>query len=188
MIERAGDIVEQRTSDPDGSHKRQSKSVPLITETTAGQLKCRKILFVNWSLAATPIDDDRLSESIQWFISKTIQHVVKHEQQSNSELRSISIAMPDVSQDDVIVAEETIEETINQIQSSKAFPLKISFVFSMHQKKLCKRFSTAIQAVQTNDHTSGVFCCPTSSRFSSKTNRRDVTGKSLHTLWSSDKL
>ena len=167
LIARAGDIVEQRTSDPAGSKNRHFKSVPFITETTAGQLKCRRILFVNWLLPAIPITDDQLSESIQSFVANSIRHVVRHEQQSNAGLRSICIAMPDVSQDDVIVAEEMIEETINQIQSSKCFPLKVSFVFSLHQQRLCRRFSTAIQAIQTNDHTWGVFYCPTSSRFSS---------------------
>lgn len=110
------------------------------------------------------INDDDLSESIRSFISKTIQYVITDSQQSNLNVRSIAFAVPDSCKQEDILAEEIIQETINQINLAKSISLKISFILLPDQQTLHKQFLNAIHTIQKGDDSFGTFYCPTSSK------------------------
>ncbi|UJR07881.1 hypothetical protein I4U23_012163 [Adineta vaga] len=159
LIERAGDLEEQRSKHTRTHH---DNSMPFITETTAGRLNCKKMLFVNWSMPGKLADEDFLSESVRFFISKIIQYVLKNERRSDRQTLSIAIAMPDSCQHDQIIAEEMVDETIEQIRQTTTILLNVSFIFLADQQKLYKQFIDIVQTLQTNDRTYGNFYCPTS--------------------------
>ncbi|CAF4751392.1 unnamed protein product, partial [Rotaria sp. Silwood2] len=111
LIERAGEIIEQQPLSQTDQQQNETNSIPFITETTGGKLNCKKILFVNWSLPIMTTNDDHLSDSIQLFISKSIQYVIMDSQQSNLKIQLIAFAVPDLCKQEQILAEEMIEET-----------------------------------------------------------------------------
>ncbi|CAF2676130.1 unnamed protein product [Rotaria sp. Silwood2] len=157
LIERAGEIIEQQN---------KTNSIPFITETTGGKLNCKKILFVNWSLPTMTTNDDHLSDSIQLFISKSIQYVIMDSQQSNLKIQSIAFAVPDSCKQEQILAEEMIEETINQINMTKSVSLKVSFILLPDQQILHRQFLNVIQTIQTIKDSFGIFYCSASSKIS----------------------
>ncbi|CAF3733558.1 unnamed protein product [Rotaria sordida] len=158
LIERAGEIVQQPLE------KSGKNSLSFITETTAGRLCCKKILFVNWSLSAmmVPINENSLRESVRKFISKVIQYIVMGDKHSNMETQSIAFAVPDSCSDEKIVAEEMIYETQRQIQSLKSTCLKVSFILLPDQQTLHQEFLTVISTMETIDNSYGTLFYPTS--------------------------
>ncbi|CAF0840224.1 unnamed protein product [Adineta ricciae] len=159
LIERAGHIEEQ----PSKSNRRhQDESMPFITETSAGRLNCKKILFVNWSLPGKSIDEDLLCESVRTFVSHVIQYILKAERRSNRETLSIAIVMPDSIHNEQTIAEEMIDETLCHIRQVNSTLLNVSFIFLPDQQNLYKHFVKIVQPLQTDDKTCGYFYCPTS--------------------------
>ncbi|CAF0980483.1 unnamed protein product [Rotaria sordida] len=158
LIERAGEIVQQPLE------KSGKNSLSFITETTAGRLCCKKILFVNWSLSAmmVPINGNSLRESVRKFISKVIQYIVMGDKHSNMETQSIAFAVPDSCSDEKIVAEEMIYETQRQIQSLKSTCLKVSFILLPDQQTLHQEFLTVISTMEIIDNSYGTLFYPTS--------------------------
>jgi hypothetical protein len=138
--------------------------MPFITETTGGRLSCTRILFVNWSLPTMIVNDDYLSESIGTFISKSIQYVIKNSKNLDSKVQSIAFAVPDSCKQEQVLAEEMIEETMNQINLTKSLALKVSFILLPDQKTLHKQFAIALQTAQKGQDNFGIFHCPTSSK------------------------
>ena len=153
LIERAGDIKEQHPANV-------SSSMPFITATSAGRLHCREVLFVNWSPPGQMVDEEALSQSVRFFISNVIQHVL------NNSRRSLAIAMPDVHHHDEILAEEMLDETVDQIRRTTSHSLHVSFIFSPNQQNLHRQFTHIVQSLQTNGTSYGNFYCPTSSKMS----------------------
>ena len=139
LIERAGPISEKPSSDP------------LITETTGGHLNCKSIRFVNWSLPTRVENEDILCESIRLFLSKSIIR----------EAKSIAIAIPDVCEEEEIVANEMIEQTIHRIKSTE---LKVSFVFQPDQSSFYQHFANTIEKLRGTDEQFGSFHCPITSK------------------------
>ena len=164
LIERAGEIVQQQTLIQTNSHENEITSIPFITETSGGRLNCKKILFVNWSLPQIVTNEDYLSESIRLFVSTTIQYVITESQQLNLKSQSISFAVPDSCQQEQILAEEMIEETINQIDLIKSLSLKVSFVLLPEQETLHQQFLNIISTIQKDKDNFGFFYCPVSSK------------------------
>ncbi|CAF1029912.1 unnamed protein product [Adineta steineri] len=154
LIERAGEINQLQNQ--------ENSTIPFITETTSGRLNCKKILFVNWSVPTWGIDNDYLSESITTFISKTIQYVIANRKQTDSDVYSIAFAVPDMCEQEQVLAEEMIEETMNQIKSIKSFSLNVSFILLPDQKTLHKQFLNILQEVHKGEDNFGMFSCPTS--------------------------
>ena len=142
VLERAGSIVEKPSSNP------------LIIETTGGDLNYRKILFVNWSLPVMVDNDEILSESIRLFITKSIEYVM-------GESKSVVFAIPDWCEEEEILAEEMIEQTINQIKSTA---LKVAFVFQPDQSTVYQRFLTTLEKVRQAENHFGEFHCPITSK------------------------
>ncbi|CAF4193216.1 unnamed protein product, partial [Adineta steineri] len=157
LIERAGEIIQLQNQ--------EHSTIPFITETTSGRLNCKKILFVNWSVPTCELDNDYLSESITTFISKTIQYVIANRKQTDSDVYSIAFAVPDMCEQEQILAEEMIEETMNQIKSIKSFSLNVSFILLPDQKTLHKQFLNVLQEVHKGEDNFGMFSCPTSDGF-----------------------
>jgi hypothetical protein len=153
LIERAGEIIEQH------SQNQEQNSIPFITETTGGNLNCKTILFVTWSLPTIITTDDDLTESIRLFISKTIQYTI-----TNLKAQSIAFAIPDSYKQEEILAEEMTDETINQINLAQSSALKVSFILLSDQQELHKQFSNVIQTVHKREDRFGSFYCPTSSK------------------------
>ena len=139
LIERAGPISEKPSSDP------------LITETTGGHLNCKSIRFVNWSLPMRVENEDILSESIRLFISKLI----------TGEGKSLAVAMPDWCEEEEIVANEMIEQTIHRIKSTG---LKVSFVFQPDQSSFYQHFANTIEKLRGTDEQFGYYNCPITSK------------------------
>ncbi|CAF3091709.1 unnamed protein product [Rotaria sp. Silwood2] len=94
-------------------------------------------------------NDDHLSDSIRLFISKSIHYVIMDSQQANLKMQSIAFAVPDSCKQEQILAEEIIEEIINQINVTKSVSLKVSFVLLPDQQTLHDQFLNAIPTVQT---------------------------------------
>ncbi len=109
-------------------------------------------------------NDDDLSESIRFFISKSIQYIITDSQQLNLKSQSIAFAVPDSCKQEEIFAEDVIEETINQINLTKSLSLKVSFILLPDQQTLHKQFLNAIQRLQKGEDSFGIFYCPTSSK------------------------
>lgn len=165
LIDRAGDIIEEQLSSNEINQKtNEANSIPFITETTGGRLNCRKILFVNWLLPIIFSNDDDLTDSIRFFIAKIIQYIIKESEKLNLKSVSIAFAVPDSAKEEDILAEEMIEETINQIHLAKSKPLKVSFVLLPEQKTLHQQFLNAIQIIQAVKESSSIFHCPTASK------------------------
>ncbi|CAF3817201.1 unnamed protein product [Rotaria magnacalcarata] len=161
LIERAGDIIEQQPSSQTYQQENRLSSIPFITETTGGHLNCRKILFVNWSLPTIIFDEDHFSDLIQLYISKSIHYVIKECEQANLTTQTIAFAVPDSCKHEQILAEEMIEETINQINRTKIVSLKVSFVLLPDQQTLHQLFLNIIQTIQTEKDCCEIFLCPT---------------------------
>ncbi|CAF3983528.1 unnamed protein product [Rotaria magnacalcarata] len=161
LIERAGDIIEQQSSSQTYQQENRLSSIPFITETTGGHLNCRKILFVNWSLPTIIFDEDHFSDLIQLYISKSIHYVIKECEQANLTTQTIAFAVPDSCKHEQILAEEMIEETINQINRTKIVSLKVSFVLLPDQQTLHQLFLNIIQTIQTEKDCCEIFLCPT---------------------------
>ncbi|CAF3818277.1 unnamed protein product [Rotaria magnacalcarata] len=161
LIERAGDIIEQQPSSQTYQQENRLSSIPFITETTGGHLNCRKILFVNWSLPTIIFDEDHFSDLIQLYISKSIHYVIKECEQANLTTQTIAFAVPDSCKHEQILAEEMIEETINQINRTKIVSLKVSFVLLPDQQTLHQLFLNIIQTIQTEKDCCKIFLCPT---------------------------
>ncbi|CAF3683782.1 unnamed protein product [Rotaria sp. Silwood1] len=159
LIERAGEIIEQQ---PSSQEENETSSISFITETTSGKLNCKKILFINWSLPTMITNDDHLSDSIRLFISKSIQYVIMDSQQANLKIQSIAFAVPDSCKQEQILAEEMIEETMNQINMTKSISLKVSFVLLPDQQTLHQQFLNVIQTIQTIKDSFGIFYCSAS--------------------------
>ncbi|CAF3683750.1 unnamed protein product [Rotaria sordida] len=162
LIERAGKIIEQQSLNQTDQKENETNSMPFITETTGGELNCKKILFVNWSLPTMITNEDYLSDSIRLFISKSIQYVIMNSQQENLKIQSIAFAVPDSCKHEQILAEEMVEETINQINLTKSLSLKVSFILLPDQQTLHQQFLNVIQTIQTTNDNFGIFCCPAS--------------------------
>ncbi|CAF3480718.1 unnamed protein product [Rotaria socialis] len=161
LIERAGEIIEQQPSSQTYQQDNRLSSIPFITETTGGHLNCRKILFVNWSLPTIIFDEDYLSDLIQLYISKSIRYVIKECERANLTTQTIAFAVPDSCKHEQILAEEMIEETINQINLAKVVSLKVSFVLLPDQQTLHQLFLNIIQTIQTGKDCCDIFLCPT---------------------------
>ncbi len=125
------------------------------------------MLFVNWSLPTIVTNDDDLCDSIRLFISKSIQYIITDSQQSNVKIQSIAFAVPDSCKQEDLLAEEMIEETINQINLTKSFSLKVSFILLSDQQTLHKQFLNTIQYLQKGENYFGILSCPASSKFRS---------------------
>jgi hypothetical protein len=164
LIERAGELVLQQPSSSIGNEENGLSSIPFITETTGGRLNCKKILFVNWSLPTIGTNEDHFIESIRIFMSKTIQYVIMECKQLNLKAQTIAFAVPDSCKEEQVLAEEMIEEILNQIQSAKSLSLKVSFILLPDQQTLYQHFLTSIQTVQTGEKIYGMLYCPTSSK------------------------
>ncbi|CAF3903383.1 unnamed protein product [Rotaria magnacalcarata] len=146
LIERAGKIV------PQPAEKNVKNSIPFITETTAGRLCCKKILFVNWSLSRMPMTttDSALRESIRNFISNVIQYIIMRSKHSiDSGAHSIAFAVPDSCTNEKLLAEEMVFETQRQIQSTTSILLNVSFILSPDKKTLHKELSSVIATMTT---------------------------------------
>ncbi|CAF3451474.1 unnamed protein product [Rotaria socialis] len=162
LIERAGKIV------PQPSEKNVKNSIPFITETTAGRLCCKQILFVNWSLSRMPTTttDNALRESVRNFISNVIQYIITRSKHStDSGAHSIAFAVPDSCTNENLLAEEMAFETQRQIQFTASILLKVSFILSPDKKTLHKEFSSVIATMKTtnnNNNNYGMFFYPVS--------------------------
>ncbi|CAM4822251.1 unnamed protein product [Rotaria magnacalcarata] len=149
LIERAGKIV------PQPAEKNVKNSIPFITETTAGRLCCKKILFVNWSLSRMPMTttDSALRESIRNFISNVIQYIITRSKHSiDSGTHSIAFAVPDSCTNEKLLAEEMVFETQRQIQSTTSILLNVSFILSPDKKTLHKELSSVIATMTTTNN------------------------------------
>ncbi|CAF2811338.1 unnamed protein product [Rotaria sp. Silwood2] len=87
-------------------------------------------------------------------------------QQSNLKIKSIAVAVPDSCKQEQILAEEMIEETINQINMTKSVSLKVSFILLPDQQILHRQFLNVIQTIQTIKDSFGIFYCSASSKIS----------------------
>jgi hypothetical protein len=150
----AGDIEEINRS-------RHIDESLFITETTAGKLKCQTILFVNWSLPKQPTPEECFIQRIQFFLSKVFKYLVKHDKTPNVTVRSITIAMPEIFDNEDIFFEEFLNELINQIHSIKSSSFRVALLFVPDQEKLYQKFIDALGLYQNTGSTFGIFCCPT---------------------------
>lgn len=123
----------------------------MITETTGGDLNYKSIRFVNWSLPTGVEKEEILCESIRLFISKSIPR----------EAKSVAIAMPDWCEEEEIVANEMIEQTIRRIKSTG---LKISFVFQPDQSSFYQHFVNTIEKLRGTEEQFGYFQCSVTSK------------------------
>ena len=134
-----------------------NKSDSLITEISPGNLKCQKILFVDWSVPSIVIDDEQFGESIELFIFRVFQHLNR----SQSTVRSIAFAVPDMCKQEEILADELVEATIHQMKSSS---FKVSFVLTSDQRNLYNHFLKSIENLQQGEENFGVFYCSMTSQ------------------------
>ncbi|CAF1304609.1 unnamed protein product, partial [Didymodactylos carnosus] len=149
IIERAGGLQQNPVE-----NEKQFGTFTL-TETNAGQLSCKKILFSNW-LPKFTSNENVLRKSVQTFISQSIQYATRQQsQQQDMKIESIAFVVPDLSGDSIakenILAHEMMNETKHQIELKKSF-LKISFILLPEQQTLYKQFSTIIETMQTDNN------------------------------------
>ncbi|CAF4307292.1 unnamed protein product [Rotaria sp. Silwood2] len=134
-----------------------------MTETTAGKLGCKRILFVNWSLPEIVTNEPSFRKSIRTFISRSIQYCLIGNQNSNSTIQSIAFAVPDSCHHERILAEEMINAAKQQIDLSNSVSLMISFVMLSDQEIFYEQFRSVIQNLQTESDGIGVLFWPISS-------------------------
>jgi hypothetical protein len=104
VIERSGVFTSKHSyTDTDGTK---------FTETNGGNLSCDRILFSNWIPSATSNNENELRKSIQMFVSKSIEYGMKGENCS-----SIAFAVPDCCTNEMILAQEMINEAKRQLES-----------------------------------------------------------------------
>ena len=154
LIDCAGDIQEKTLS-------LKSDQIPFITETTAGNLKCQRILFVNWSLSMQTTKDEVFIGSLQFFLSRVFNYIVKHDKIENRKVRSIAMAMPEIFQDEQIFCEEFLDEMINQIHSTESSSFRVSLIFLPGQQKFYQKLIHVLRLYQNNEDIYGIFYCPT---------------------------
>ena len=153
LIDCAGDIQEK-------TYSSRSDYMSFITETTGGNLKCRRILFVNWSSSMQTTNDEVLIGSLQFFLSKIFKYIIKYDKPSNGKVRSIAMAMPEIFQDEQTFSEEFLEEMINQIHSTKSSAFQVSLIFLPDQEKFYQKFTHALRLYQNNEKIYGILYCP----------------------------
>lgn len=153
LIDCAGDIHEKTLSS-------KRNQIPFITETTAGNLKCQKLLFVNWSLSMQTTKDEVLIGSLQFFLSRVFDYIIKYDKTDNGKVRSIAMAMPEIFQDEQIFCEEFLDEMINQIHSTKSSSFRVSLIFLPGQQKFYQKLIHVLRLYQNNEDMYGIFYCP----------------------------
>jgi hypothetical protein len=143
--------------------KNNNRPTSFFTETTPGNLVCKRIIFANWSPSQTTMGDETLRKHIQKFISKSIKYVIRRNKRWNFKTKSIAYAVPDSLNAEKILAEEMIYETKRRIESTKS-SLKISFILLPEQRTLYEQFLAVIQKMQSSDDGYAIFSCPLSSK------------------------
>ncbi len=112
-----------------------------FTETDAGALNCKKILFSNWVPFAASDDENELRKSIQIFISKSIEYIIKDKNPT-----SIAFAVCDSCKNEMILAQQMIA-VAKQLLESSNLQLKIVFVLLPEQKSLHNYFCTILDSI-----------------------------------------
>ena len=154
LIRCAGDIKETNHS-----HS-TSQQLSFITETTPGNLRCQKILFVDWSLPQRPVRGDSLNSLIHLFVHEIFQYLFKEEKTSSGTVRSIAVAMPEITHDEQNVSEEFLDELIHQIHSIQSWSFRISLMFLPDQMKFYQTFNETLRHYHPTDRNYGIFYCP----------------------------
>jgi hypothetical protein len=112
-----------------------------FTETNGGSLNCKKILFSNWVPFATSDDENELRKSIEVFISKSIEYIVKDKNPT-----SIAFAVCDSCKKEMILAQQMIV-VAKQLLESNNLQLKIVFVLLPEQKSLHNHFCAILDSM-----------------------------------------
>jgi hypothetical protein len=111
VIERAGRFDYQRTYTDAPSTQ--------FTETNGGTLSCKKILFSNWIPVTISDDENELRKSIQVFILKSIEYIIKDKNST-----SIAFAVCNSCKNEMISAQEMIV-VAKELLESRNLQLKI---------------------------------------------------------------
>ena len=164
LIKSSGELFETSSST-----RHSDFDLPFITETNVGQLKCQKLLFVNWTFPNRLLieqNNEYLIQSIRFFLSKIFQYSIRKQNEKNQSefIRTIAIAMPDPSISEDILADEFIKEIIYQMNSFSSIKFHISLIFTWEQNKFYQEIYSKMQRIQSDEKYFGIFYCPSTGK------------------------
>lgn len=108
----------------------------MYTETDGGKLKCKRILFSNWTPIAMVNNDQILRKSIRSFVTHSLEYV--------KEDPSIAFAVPDSSMDEIILATEMVAEIKRHLENNQ-LEQRITLVLLPEQKSLSDQFALLVE-------------------------------------------
>ena len=136
ILGKAGPLVEQEYIEAE-------KSFPTEPfETNSGQLKCRKLLFLQWNTNHST--NEAFYQSIRNFVTKAVRHAIK--------AHHTSIAFPAIgcggfNVDRNVVANEMLIEAQKQLLTANVL-LQIIFVILPEQSEVYEVFRTKLDNLQ----------------------------------------
>ena len=139
ILEKAGQPVQQEYL----AAAKISPSEPF--ETSSGQLKCRKLLFLTWdAIITTKVD---FYQSIRNFVSKAVQHAIQ--------AHHTSIAFPSIGCgkfyfDKNIIANEMLTEAQKQLLAANVL-LQIIFAILPEQTDVFEAFKAKLENLQAGN-------------------------------------
>ncbi len=133
ILRKAGPSIKQEYEEA----TKLSPSEPF--ETSSGQLKCRKLLFLPWNIDKTSTDASY--QSIRNFVTRAVQHAIK--------AHHTSIAFPAIgcgqfNVDENIVANEMLFEAQKQLLTANVL-LQIIFVILPDQTNVYEAFQAKLK-------------------------------------------
>ena len=114
-------------------------------ETHAGQLPCRRILFLQWQINQS--SNEKFYSSIRNFVGKAVQHAIKAHYTS---IAFPSIGCGQLNIDKNIVANEMLAEAQTQLLSANVL-LQINFVILPEQADVFQTFREKLESLQRGD-------------------------------------
>lgn len=112
----------------------------MYTETDGGKLKCKRILFSNWTPITLVNSDQILRKSIRSFVTRSFEYA--------KEVPSIAFAIPDSSIDETILTTEMVTEIKRHLENNQ-LKQRITLVLLPEQKSLSEQFAHLIETPST---------------------------------------